>query len=313
MNKINLGIIGAGKICIHHLDVIVNIKEFNLYAITSRTKYKSQKLRKKYRIKNIYNNVKLLISDQKIDAIFILVSADQIYKILKIIIPTKIPFFVEKPICLNHEEYKFLNKLITKYNSLNMVGHNRRFYSNFQKAKDLINKNGKLLGIIIEGHERIWKILNKKTILTNKWIYANSIHTIDLLRFFGGELESFAFFKNSLKIKNGDQFALSFKFRSKAVGVYISNWFSPGGWSIKLFGEGISVVFDNLENGYWINKNFKKYKINNDKYDNIYKPGFYKQTKAFLYLLKNNKLKYPSQDILDALKSIKLINKLQIK
>ena len=71
-----------------------------------------------------------------------------------------------------------------------MVCFNRRHYSIFKKGIEIINKNGKLLGISIEGHERFWKVeQNYSKKIKDKWIYANSIHTIDLLRFFGGDVK----------------------------------------------------------------------------------------------------------------------------
>ena len=67
-----------------------------------------------------------------------------------------------------------------------MVGLNRRFYSVFHKGIKKINEKGKLLGLHIEGHERFWKINNiLSSKIRNNWIYVNSIHTIDLLNFFG--------------------------------------------------------------------------------------------------------------------------------
>ena len=64
--------------------------------------------------------------------------------------------------------------------------------------KEILAKKGKIFGILIEGHEKFWKIkkiINQK--LIDKWIYANSSHTIDLLRFFGGEFQKVHTLKNS--------------------------------------------------------------------------------------------------------------------
>ena len=89
-----------------------------------------------------------------------------------------------------------------------MVGFNRRYYSIFHKGLDVIDKHGRLLGVSIEGHERFWKIVNggfPDTVKEN-WIYANSTHTIDLLRLLGGEIKSIHTLSKRLKEKNGDQF-----------------------------------------------------------------------------------------------------------
>ena len=101
-----------------------------------------------------------------------------------------IPFFVEKPPGLNFSEIKKLCKKLKKYKLKNMVGYNRRYYSNFKKGLKLINDKGGLLGLIVEGHERFWKITDKiSNVNRENWLYSNSSHTIDLLRFFGGEIK----------------------------------------------------------------------------------------------------------------------------
>ena len=94
--------------------------------------------------------------------------------------------------------------------------------------------------------ERIWKIKDiiSKTFLKN-WIYLNSTHTVDLLRFFGGEVDKIHSFSNPSK--NKTDFSLIYKSKKNILCTYISNWNSPGGWSVKLMGNNISVIFQPLE------------------------------------------------------------------
>ena len=46
----------------------------------------------------------------------------------------------------------------------NMIGLNRRFYSVFDQGMKIIRKHGKLLGILIEGHERFWLLKKRKNV-----------------------------------------------------------------------------------------------------------------------------------------------------
>jgi len=242
----------------------------------------------------------------------ILVSADQIFRVTKKLLPLKIPLFIEKPAGMIPGETETLVKLVDKYGTKNMVGYNRRYYSIFHKGLEIINKHGHLLGVAIEGHERFWKIENigiSKVILEN-WIYANSTHTIDLLRFFGGEINSFTAYSKRLKEKNNDQFVASLEFESGSLGTYISYWFSPGGWSIKLYGVDKTVEYKPLERGVWFNTDFVRHEIIPDKVDINYKPGFYRQIEAFEEMIKTNKLKWPGLDLDNALKTMELAEKL---
>ena len=202
MSKSKIAIIGAGNIALKHLEVLKKLKNISLVGITSRTKEKALNLAKKFKINNTYKNIQDLIIYSKPDAIIILVSPDQTFKITKKIISYKIPFFVEKPAGLSMLQTKILADLTKDNNISNMVGYNRRYYSVFHRGLSIIKKHGRLLSISIEGHERFWKVADKlnKT-LRSKWLYANSTHTIDLLRFFAGEPKKVLSLKKCFKEK----------------------------------------------------------------------------------------------------------------
>ena len=311
MSDIRIGIIGAGYIASKHLEVIDQIKGLKVIGITSRTLSKAKKMAKKYNINNVYNNYQELIKNNQLDGILILVSAEQVYSVSTKIIPYKIPLFIEKPPGLNFKEIKKIYEKAKKYKCKNMVGFNRRYLSIFNKGLKIINNKGGLLGILIEGHERFWKI---KNIITKKnrknYLFSNSCHTIDLLRFFGGDIKKVYINKHSLIEKYGDQFSISLRFNNDILGTYIANWYSPGGWSVKLFGNGVTVQFQPLEEGIWYDKDMTPHKIKPNKEDLIYKPGFYNQMIGFKNLLSKGSLKFPGQDLESIYQTYKLINKI---
>tara|TARA_Y100000590_G_scaffold180640_1_gene205862 strand:+ start:10583 stop:11455 length:873 start_codon:yes stop_codon:yes gene_type:complete len=285
--------------------------DVSVVGITSRTITKAEKLSNDYNIENVYNNIYELTEKCVLDALLICVSADQIFSVTEKLIPKQIPLFIEKPPGLVPKETDTLFKLADKNGTKNMVGYNRRFYSVFHKGIEIIKKSGRLLGVSVEGHERFWKVVNRKpqNILDN-WLYANSTHTIDLLHFFGGEITSFNTISKSFKEKNGDQFVATVEFESGSLGTYTAYWYSPGGWSVTLYGEGVTVIFGPLEKGKWIDTNFTEYKIEPDELDKKYKPGFHGQLKAFCNMLNNGSLEWPGQDLAGALKTMQLAQKL---
>jgi predicted dehydrogenase len=238
----------------------------------------------------------------------VLVSANQIYDVALNLIPTGIPLFLEKPPGLIPEQTKALTGLANNHGTKNMVGFNRRYYSIFHKGIELINQNGGLLGVAVEGHERFWKIVgtDMPAKIRENWIYANSTHTIDLLRLFGGEVNKINTLKKSVKKQNGDQFVASMQFESGALGTYTSHWFSPGGWTVTLFGDGVTVNFKPLETGIWIDCDFKEHEIVPDDVDVEFKPGFYRQMEGFINMVKTDILESPGMDLAEALKTMEL-------
>ena len=311
MSNIRLGIIGAGYISQEHLKVIQAMDGVNAVGITSRTNSKAEYLAKIYSIEKVYDNIKDLINKCKPDALMILVSANQIFEVTKNMIPTNIPLFVENPPGLIPVETKILADLAEKHGTKTMVGFNRRYYSIFHKGIELINQNGGLLGLTVEGHERFWKIAgrNISNEIQENWIFANSTHTIDLLRFFGGDIKTISSLSKRIKEKTVDQIVASMEFNSDALGTYTSHWFSPGGWSSTLYGEGISIKFKPLEKGLCIDTDFNENEISPDEVDIKYKPGFFRQMEAFVNMVNTGKLDSPGLDLEDAYKTMLLAEK----
>ena len=306
---IRLVVIGAGIICQEHLKTINTINKFKIVGIHSRTSRKAYFLAKKFRIKKVYKSIDNMISQEKPDAIAVFVSAENMYKVLRKVIKYKTTFFFEKPAALNYRQTKNLQLMANKFKVKNMVGLNRRFYSVFKKGKDFLKKHGGAKAFLIEGHERFWKISNKinKQVYKN-WIYANGIHTIDLIRFFGGEYKELKSFCNNQGIYKN--ITISLKFKNKLIGTYISNWGSPGGWSVSLFGNRHTIIYKPLENGIIVDRKFNTKKIQVNKKDIKFKTGFYEQMKCFEKLVSTGKLVKPAQGLNDLIQTINLIKKI---
>ena len=117
-------------------------------------------------------------------------------------------------------------------------------------------------------------------------------------------------FSSKYQSRNHNNFISSFQFKSGAIGTYQSFWLSPGSWSVRLYGDGLTVEFKPLEEGIVTLSNFKIKKIKPDIVDIKFKPGFYNQLIGFKNLLINSKKEWPMQDIHDSLKTIYLIKKI---
>ena len=276
--------------------------------ITSRTLSKAKKLANTSQIEQVYNSVNHLLKGCALDAIMVLVSANQIYEVTRNLIPFKIPLFIEKPPGLLPKQAKSLTDLAKIHGTKNMVGFNRRYYSVFHEGIKIIKKSGDLLGLEVKGHERFWNIMGNKISkdVIENWIYANSTHTIDLLRFFGGEIKNINMYSKKYKQKNGDQFVASMEFKSGAIGTYTSHWFSPGGWEVTLYGESVTVKFKPLEKGVWIDTDLSKHNIEPDEMDTKYKAGFFRQMNAFATMVLNGNLEPPGINLEQALKTMEL-------
>lgn len=309
----NLGIIGAGYMAQKYLEVLDCNPKINITCLCSRTSKSSKTLASRFGIKKFYTNLKKMLNENKMDALIIAVSAENTYQICKYILNNKIPVLIEKPVSLSFLEATKLASIAKKNGVKNMVALNRRYYSNFRKIKSIIAKD-QVKNIIIEGHERFWRVSgNYSKIIEKNWLFANSIHTLDLLLFFGGNVKKVNILKKKQKNKYADNYQLSINFKNDAIGSYISNFDVPGGWSLKVYTKNHFFNCVNLEHCIYNDRLFNKKKINFDKFDKKYKPGLYWMLEAFYQYIRNNKKEQGIQTIQDNLKIMKIINSIYEK
>jgi len=313
MKKIRLGIIGAGWIAKQHLEVIKAIDGLEAVGIASRTREKAERLKNEYGLSVCAADLAELVDKSVPDALLVLVSPENMFDMTLAALKYKLPLFIEKPAGLSPEENHQLAALAKRDDISTMVGFNRRYYSIFRKGLDIIREHGQLLGVFVEGHERVWRVRESKSFsdqVLDSWIYANSTHTIDLLRYFGGEASNVNSIAHKYLETRGDQFAAVMEMASGAIGQYSAHWHSPGGWKVVLYGEGVTVEFKPLEKGFWTDKDFKTHEIAADEADLKFKPGFLRQMEAFEQLARNGRKAWPMTDLEGSYQTMLLAQKI---
>lgn len=309
MSKVfKVSIIGSGKMASEHANVCKNIKNIQLVEVYSKNILNAKKLSKKFNISR-YTNKLNEIFQRHVDGVIVCVSADKIYEITKKILKYQVPLLIEKPVGLSLRQIESLDKLNRKFKTPNLIGLNRRYYSNFLEIYPYINSKS-FRGFLIEGHEHLYKL--KKIIKNNllrDWLYANSIHTINLIDFFTlGKKYKYKHITNNIKTEKN--ISIIIKTNDNIIGTYISNWSSKQSWSVKLFFDGFSIIYKPLEKSYLLNEKEKKIFPKISKFDKTFKPGLYNQTMSFINLMTNFKNKWPDENLKTLVKTYRIISKI---
>lgn len=310
---IRVGIIGAGYIAEQHLETIARHPQVEVAGIYSRTASTAEKLAGKFDSPAVFTSLDALVNEAKPDALMVMVSVENMYTVGKQALGFGLPVFMEKPAGLFPDQATELNDIAKANNIKTMVGYNRRHYSVFRKGLEVIKEHGELLGVLVEGHERMAQIHECDQFsdeCLDGWIYANATHTIDLLRLFGGEVATMKSVSTRWEEACGDQFSASIEFEGGAIGTYVSNWLSPGGWRAVLYGKGVTVEFKPLEQGIWTDLKYETHEIKPDAIDEDFKPGFYGQLSDFHALVTTGELPASSLDLAGALKTMQLAQQL---
>jgi len=299
--------IGLGDIAQKHIEVLKNI-DCKVAGVLTRNYEKTLEKANQLGIEKVYKSINE-ISSNDCDFFMILTSPENNGTILKNILQFKKAILVEKPVSFSSKDIDDIIESNTKYKTPIMVGMNRRFYSVFHKGLEYLKmKDKKIDSIVIEAPEKIEQIKQSRKfskLVIENWMFCNSIHCIDLIRFFGGDVEKIE--TNSNPTKNV----------YNAVGhcekdiefTYISNWYSPGSWSVTLYADDIRITFNPLEKGIILKNNIKE-EIFPSPEDIKFKPGFYGQLQHFMKNVINNKNSWPSSNLEDHRESIRLVEEI---
>jgi predicted dehydrogenase len=300
MKPLRIGIVGAGRIAEKHLEVLKELPGTTLAGICSRTRAKAETLAEAHGVRAVAQDLEALMRECAPDALLVLVSAASVYPVALEALRLGIPLFIEKPAGLSPQETGRLAELARSGAVANMVGYNRRFYSVFHRGIDLLRGKGALLGLAIEGHERIAAARlagTHPTQVLDAWLYANATHTIDLLRFFGGEVAEVRPFAARAREPVADQIAAALRFRNGVLGTYQAHWQSPAGWRASLYAEGLAIEYRPLETGRWIASDGESGDLVPSAEDRRFKPGFHGQMQAFCALARGGRLAWPAIDL----------------
>ena len=297
-------LIGFGDIAEKHLSVLREL-DCDVIGIVARDYKNALEKAKKFDIPYVFKSIET-IPFEKCDFFVNLTSVDMIAPTLKKIISYKKPVLTEKPVGFGTADIQELINQNKIFNSPVMVATNRRFYSIFHKALEFLKEKGKTIDSIkIDAPERFSSINQEKfnEKIRKNWMFANSIHCVDLIRFFGGDVK---------EIKSE---SIPTDYNYKATGIcetginfsYSSNWKKVGMWKISIIGDGIKIIFEPIEKGKIVIDN-KEVEIISSEKDLKFKPGFHAQLSHFLenFVLNQNR-SWPASDLTDHKKSVKLI------
>jgi len=259
-----------------------------------------------------------MLDEVQPDAAFILVSHGQSKGVILDCLRRGIPCLCEKPAGQTPEEARELADAAEAANVLAAVGLNRRFYSTINTALEKIRKKGPVLGITVEFAQPIRGLRNQGRFSQDEldhWQLFNGIHAIDLFRHVCGEVKEVNALRRSLEEPNGDNFAATLAFNSRAIGTYQSHWVSGQGrhMSAKIFGNSIHAELPNLETCFLKTETSRiPVPLEPSPEDIVFKPGLYQQTLSFLDAVAGNAqtLPVPLVSLRDAVGTMDLVEQL---
>ena len=234
MKKINLGIIGMGRMGITHYSIINSHPNVNIEAVADTSKIVLSLLDKYIEDLNVYRDYKDLIKKTNAEALLVCTPPFLHFPIIKAAHERGINVFVEKPFTTTVKEANELTELFSDNSLINQVGYVNRYNDCFMKAKQLINDNviGKIIRFksemfsptITEGDEGSgWRA---SRVNGGGVVFEMASHAIDLVNYLIGKPKKvIGTSMNQIFSKNvQDAVSSTFLFNADKSGTIYVNW-----------------------------------------------------------------------------------------
>jgi len=210
MQTIHWGIIGAGNVTEKKSGpAFYKIEHSALVAVMRRDEEKVKDYASRHGVPKYYIDADELINDPDVDAIYIATPPNSHKEYAIKALKAGKPVYVEKPMAMNYDECQEMIKASGEYGQKLFVAFYRRALPYFLKVKSLLEQNaiGKVLTVDIRHHRSPRKSdldssINdwhtNKEIAGEGYFYDLAPHTIDILDFLLGEIESAKGFSDNL-------------------------------------------------------------------------------------------------------------------
>ncbi|MAU88610.1 MAG: inositol 2-dehydrogenase [Flavobacteriaceae bacterium] len=300
MDKIKLGVIGAGRIGKIHIENIYSLNEnIEINGVVTNNEETINWL-EKYGITQIYKNANDLIKNDRINTIIICSPSSFHYDQIKLAASLKKNIFCEKPMDLDLNNVIKLDQIIKKSKIKFMLGFNRRFDPNFKKVKKNIVE-GKI------GFPKIIKITSRDPNPPNLSYLKNSggifldmsIHDFDIARYLIDEevvsvfSSGYTFYDNKINEFNDIDTAITtLNFKNGTMAVIDNCRKVSYGYDqrVEVLGsKGLTGCNNKLHNdSYLFNSNGSHFELPMDFFIDRYSESYVNEIKYFIKCLKNN-------------------------
>jgi len=264
MNKIRFGIIGGGMIGPFHAEAISQLDDAELIGVATTRKKTAKPFAERFYAKAWYTDYRKLLQRDDIDVVNICTPPFLHEEMAIAAAEEGKHVLVEKPIAINLKEVDRMISACKKAGVKLGVIFQSRFNKDVKRIKEAIDKGD--FGKLVVGDAYVKWFRTQEYYDSAAWrgtwdkegggaLINQAIHTIDLLQWFMGEVDSLCAFIDTAihKIEVEDVAAAALRFKNGAMGVIEgSTAIYPGlPRKLEIHGEKGTVIFEGDELKLW--------------------------------------------------------------
>jgi predicted dehydrogenase len=191
--KLNLAVIGLGKMGLSHHSMINAHPRVNVAAVCDSAGYVLDVLNK-YTGVLTYTDFDEMLREVKLDAVIIATPSIMHSKMVRSALDKGLHVFCEKPFCLDTKEGEEVTRIANEKGLVNQVGYHNRFVGAFQEVKRLIDSKaiGEVTHVLAEAYGPVVLKSKASTWRTQRsqgggCLYDYAAHPLNLVNWYLGE------------------------------------------------------------------------------------------------------------------------------
>lgn len=301
-------LVGAGAMAREHCRAFQHLPGVAVAGVWNRTRQRAESLAGEFGIPHVADSIEELYRVTKADLAVMAVLEPAINAVAKECLKAPWSLLMEKPPGIDFQDALEIQREARARSRRVFVALNRRFLSSTRGvAAQLQDQAGPRFIIVNDQQDmEVARSLGHPAELVDSWMFANSIHLIDYLRFFGrGPVQQVRPIYRWVSDKPGLVVA-AVDFESGDKGLYTCTWDGPGPWSVSVSTAGARWEMKPLEQAtVQLRGERRQAAIETGKEEIDFKPGFRSQAVAAIAAARGAATTLPTLD--DAIETMGLI------
>ena len=236
MKEIKIGFIGCGGNANGHMNQLAGIEGARVVAVCDLQAERAQSAAEKHNA-DPYTAHQALLERDDLDAVYLSLPVFAHGQPELDVIERGLPFLVEKPVAINMDIAREVETAVANAGLITCVGYQLRYLGSTKITQQILQ--GRTINMIVgkywcstgHGDPNAWLRQMGKS---GGQLVEQATHTIDMMRYMGGEVETVYAMQANRLLKETDcpdANSVSLQFASGAVGSLTATWAYAGDWS----------------------------------------------------------------------------------
>ena len=236
MKEVKIGFIGCGGNANGHMNQLAGIEGARVVAVCDVQAERAESAAEKHNA-DPYTAHQTLLERDDLDAVYLSLPVFVHGQPEFDVIERGLPFFVEKPVAINMDIAREVEAAVTNAGLITCVGYQLRYLGSTKITQQILQDRtinmivGKYWCSTGHGDPNAWL---RQMSRSGGQLVEQATHTIDMMRYLGGEVETVYAMQANRFLKETDcpdANSVSLQFTSGAVGSLTATWAYAGDWS----------------------------------------------------------------------------------